>query len=177
MTVERKEETADEWFGESNVGNVDPPSIQRPADHSKPITLDQSQHLAVQLVADARFAVVTGGAGTGKTTCLRFALDELDRKQQSYRLASPTGKAAKRMAECTGRPACTIHRLLEWRGKPQRNRDNPLDASAVVIDEASMLDVELFAQLLAAIDPYRTRLILIGGCEPTAIGWPGVRAG
>jgi exodeoxyribonuclease V alpha subunit len=142
------------------------------------IQLDPSQERAVKLIVDAPVACITGGAGTGKTTCLRSALDELDRRGQSYRLASPTGKAAKRMTEATGRPAMTIHRLLYWQGgKFQINKDNPLETSCVVVDEASMLDVLLCQALLEAIDPERTRVIFIGDgnqLAPVGAGQPFV---
>lgn len=139
------------------------------------ITLDESQERAVQLVCRASFGIVTGGPGRGKTTILRFALDRLDADRQSYELAAPTGKAAKRMNETTGRNARTIHRLLEFHPKLgwQRNRHNPLECSVVIIDESSMIDVELGARLLDAIDSTRTRLILIGDADQLPPVGPG----
>lgn len=138
------------------------------------IELDLSQLLAVQLMVSARFACVTGGAGCGKTTSLSFALDEMDRKGQSYRLAAPTGKAAKRMTETTGRAAMTIHRLLGFRGTGfQHNRHNPLETTCVIIDEASMLDIELTAALLDAVDPNMTRVILMGDANQLPPVGPG----
>jgi len=137
--------------------------------------LDHSQDRAVELVRDASVGVVTGGPGTGKTTCLRTALDELDRDGCSYLLGSPTGKAAKRLHEATGREASTIHRMLGfhpvegWR----HNRGNPFGEDVVVIDEASMLDVELGAALFDAIDAQRTRLVLIGDADQLPPVGPG----
>lgn len=140
------------------------------------IELDPSQLLAVRLMIEARIACVTGGAGTGKTTCLASALDELDAKRQSYRLASPTGKAAKRMTEATGRPAMTIHRLLGYQGGEFKlNRHNKLETSCVIVDEASMLDILLFDSLTEAIDVERTRIILMGDANqlpPVGAGQP-----
>lgn len=142
------------------------------------IELDPSQLLAVRLMVEARVACITGGAGTGKTTCLATALDELDSRKQSYRLASPTGKAAKRMTEATKRPAMTIHRLLGWQGGQFTvNRHNKLETSCVVIDEASMLDVLLCEALLEAIDVDRTRIIFMGDgnqLAPVGAGQPFV---
>lgn len=147
------------------------------------ITLDPSQAAAVELMLTARVGVVTGGPGTGKTTITRAALDRLDaawadmpddqdprwddfdaEPLSCYQLAAPTGKAARRMSEATGREACTIHRLLAYgQGQPWgHTRRRPLRTRCVIIDEASMVDVELAAALFDAIDPETTRLILVG---------------
>lgn len=142
--------------------------------------LDPSQLAAVELMTSARLGIVTGGPGTGKTTTLRAALDELDARGESYALASPTGKAARRMSEATGREARTVHRLLEYGPRFDgggmgfaRDAANPIDADAVFIDEASMLDVELAAALLDAIDADRTRVILIGDADQLPSVGPG----
>lgn len=136
-----------------------------------PITLDPSQVAAVELMLTARVGIVTGGPGRGKTTITRAALDRMDADAESgdsdlapYLLAAPTGKAARRMSEATGREACTIHRLLGYgQGQPWGfTRHRPLRTACVIIDEASMVDVELAAALLDAIDPLTTRLILVG---------------
>jgi exodeoxyribonuclease V alpha subunit len=141
------------------------------------IDLDPAQRDAVELTLSEQIGIVTGGPGTGKSTCLRYALDELDARGESYALAAPTGKAAKRIEETTGRSARTIHRLLEYTprygGMWVRNRDNPLEADVVIVDESSMVDVELAAHLTNAIDPARTRLILIGDADQLPPVGPG----
>ena len=110
---------------------------------------------------------LTGGPGTGKTTTLRGILKVFEGMGLDVALAAPTGRAAKRMSELTGREAQTIHRLLEveWdrndRPMFQRNRRNPLSASAVIIDELSMVDITLFSSLLDALPI---------GCRPVMVG-------
>lgn len=128
------------------------------------VTLDASQLRAVDLMCTARVGVITGGPGTGKTTTTRAALDRMDAAGERYLLAAPTGKAARRMSEATGRTASTIHRLLAYGlGSPWgRCAHNPLEAECVIVDESSMVDVELAAALLDAIDPETTRLIWVG---------------
>ena len=123
--------------------------------------------------------MVTGGPGTGKTTTLKQMLDECDRQSISYELAAPTGKAAIRIQQTTGRTAQTIHRLLEYRPDEvgelhfHRNAEHPLDANLVVIDEASMVDVQLGARLFEAIDPKRTRLVFMGDVDQLPSVGPG----
>jgi exodeoxyribonuclease V alpha subunit len=138
------------------------------------VELTEQQRAAVEMALTNKVTVLTGGPGTGKTTTLRALLDALDQKRRSYALASPTGRAAKRLAEATGRPAKTIHRLLEF--KPGegfgRNEDNPLDADMIVIDESSMLDLVLAYNLLKAVD-LGSHLLLVGDVDQL----PSVGAG
>ncbi len=137
-----------------------------------PEHLDESQKVAVQALAFAPIAVMTGGPGVGKTTTLKAALDVMESRGERIKLASPTGKAAKRMAESTGRPAQTVHKLLEWTPDGfQRDQNNPIDASVVVIDESSMLDVELAASLFAAVGS--ARIILVGDEDQLSPVGPG----
>lgn len=135
--------------------------------------LDPSQQAAVELMLSSPFTIVTGGPGTGKSTTLRVALDRMDERGESYALAAPTGKASKRMQEATGRPASTIHRLLCW--TPQGfmfNEGNQLDVDAVIIDESSMLDIELARDLLSAVS-VDTRVILVGDANQLPSVGPG----
>ena len=131
---------------------------------------DETQRSAVLLAAEEPFLVITGGPGTGKSTILRAvarACHAID--PNNILLAAPTGKAAKRLSETTGRPALTVHRLLRARraenddeGVFSINENNPLPSrSVVIIDEASMLDSEMAAGIIRAI-PENGRLILVG---------------
>lgn len=141
---------------------------------SNGLQLAPQQLEAVHAAIQNKVTVLTGGPGTGKTTTLRALLDILERNRRSYVLASPTGRAAKRLSEATGREAKTIHRLLEF--KPGegfgRNEQNPLDADMVIIDEASMLDLVLANNLLKAIGP-DSHLLLVGDVDQL----PSVGAG
>ena len=136
--------------------------------------LTAQQHQAVNAALTHKLTILTGGPGTGKTTTMRTLLDMLDSAGHSYALASPTGRAAKRLTEATGREAKTIHRLLEF--KPGegfgRNERNPIDADLIVIDEASMLDLVLAYNLLRAIGP-DSHLLLVGDVDQL----PSVGAG
>jgi exodeoxyribonuclease V alpha subunit len=135
--------------------------------------LDPSQERAVELVCTASFAILTGGPGTGKSTCLRVALDRMDAAGKSYALASPTGKAAKRMTEATGRPACTIHRLLGFgREGWGYHAGNTLPFSCIIIDESSMMDLELADALADALAP-STRIIFVGDANQLPSVGPG----
>jgi len=136
--------------------------------------LTAQQQQAVQATLAHKLTILTGGPGTGKTTTLRTLLDTLDAGGHTYVLASPTGRAAKRLTEATGREAKTIHRLLEF--KPGegfgRGERNPIDADLIVIDEASMLDLVLAYNLLRAIGS-DSHLLLVGDIDQL----PSVGAG
>ena len=121
------------------------------------------QREAVEAVEREGVLIITGGPGTGKTTTLKCILRLLD-ELGGAELCAPTGRAAKRMSEATGRPARTIHRLLEYAGEEGRflrNEQEPLDCAAVVVDEMSMVDIFLFRALLRALRP-GTRLVMVG---------------
>ena len=121
------------------------------------------QREAVEAVEREGVLIITGGPGTGKTTTLKCILHLLD-EVGGAELCAPTGRAAKRMSEATGRPARTIHRLLEYAGEEGRflrNEQEPLDCAAVVVDEMSMVDIFLFRALLRALRP-GTRLVMVG---------------
>ena len=137
------------------------------------------QRTAIAAAANHQALIVTGGPGTGKTTTLGGILQLLGELQLSCMLAAPTGRAAKRLAELTGRPATTIHRLLEAQISPDtgammffHNASEPLKTDAVIVDETSMVDLLLMQSLLEAL-PERCRLILVG--DPDQL--PSVGAG
>ncbi len=144
------------------------------ATHGAAVALSPQQQQAVLAAVTHKVTVLTGGPGTGKTTTLRTLLDLLDRGGYKTLLASPTGRAAKRLAEATGREAKTIHRLLEF--KPAegfaRNESNQLDADLIIIDETSMLDLVLANHLLKAVGS-DTHLLLVGDVDQL----PSVGAG
>ena len=134
---------------------------------------------AIRAAATNRLLIVTGGPGTGKTTVMTGILDLFDAMKLKTQLAAPTGRAAKRLSEVTGREASTIHRLLEAQFDPEtgalaffHDEDEPLKAEAMIVDEASMIDLQLMASLLRALKP-TCRLILVG--DPDQL--PSVGAG
>ena len=144
-------------------------------EQQRDITLAPAQRQAVELALKAGALVITGGPGTGKTTILRFVITLLEEMGTEYALCAPTGRAAKRMGEATGRDASTIHRLLEYsygEGGFGRNAENTLLADVVVVDEMSMVDVPLMAALLRALAP-GTRLIMVGDSDQLPSVGPG----
>ena len=139
------------------------------------ISLSQEQKLAIEKAVGSKVMIITGGPGTGKTTIVNSIIRILERKGQRILLAAPTGRAAKRLSDTTGRPAKTIHRLLEYspqQGGFQRNRENPLPADLIIVDEASMIDILLLNHLLKAI-PLPARLILVGDIDQLPSVGPG----
>ena len=139
------------------------------------LTLAPSQRDAVRQAARHKVVVITGGPGVGKTTIVRAILALFDASRVKIELAAPTGRAAKRMGEACGREAKTIHRLLEFdprSGRFQRDDDNPLDAGAVIVDETSMVAIELMDALLQAVS-VSTRLVLVGDVDQLPSVGPG----
>lgn len=131
--------------------------------------------MAVEEAAKRQVLVVTGGPGVGKTTIVRAILALFARAQVDVRLAAPTGRAAKRMTEATGVEATTLHRLLEFDPKTatfKRDDRRPLEAGAVIVDEASMLDLTIADALVQAIAP-GTRLLLVGDVDQLPSVGPG----
>lgn len=127
-------------------------------------TLPDGQREALRKCLGEPVTVVTGGPGVGKTTIVRALVKILEQKQLRPLLAAPTGRAAKRMEEATGRPASTIHRLLEFTpgaGRFARNAEKPLEGDVLVVDEASMLDIQIAHALLQAL-PDTMSLVLVG---------------
>ncbi len=136
------------------------------------IQFSENQRRAVSEAVRRGLLVITGGPGTGKTTIINCILSLLG---ENVLLAAPTGRAAKRMSEATGHEAKTLHRLLEFageEGKFQRDEQNPLDASCVIVDEMSMVDAFLMRALLRALKP-GCKLILVGDADQL----PSVGAG
>jgi exodeoxyribonuclease V alpha subunit len=145
------------------------------AERRAAVTLSVEQRHALRLALANKAVVITGGPGTGKTTLLRALLDALDTLGLKSALAAPTGRAARRLAETTGREAKTIHRLLEYSvetGKFIRGAEFPLSADYVIVDEASMIDVELAASLLSALAP-ESSLVLVGDRDQLPSVGPG----
>lgn len=139
------------------------------------LQLTGRQAEAVRAAVTSKLVVVTGGPGTGKSTIVRAVLAILEVLRARVALAAPTGRAAKRLGELTGRNARTIHRLLEFsprEGGFQRNRDRPLKADAVIVDEASMIDVTLMHHLVRAIPPSAS-LVLVGDVDQLPSVGPG----
>lgn len=131
---------------------------------------------AVRAALTEKVSILTGGPGTGKTTTVRAIIQLLKAKHKTFKLAAPTGRAAKRLSEATGEPAQTLHRLLEFKPfehkKFLRDRDNPLDADLIIVDETSMIDLLLMNALLKAID-LTSHVLFVG--DPDQL--PSVGAG
>ncbi len=151
----------------------------------KGIELDDLQREAVLKSISNGIVIITGGPGTGKTTTINTIINYYASQGLDIMLAAPTGRAAKRMTEATGYEARTIHRLLEVSGQVsddddsrsgsvrfERNRDNPLEADAIIIDEMSMVDIHLFYALLKAVIP-GTHLVLVGDSSQLPSVGPG----
>ncbi len=136
--------------------------------------LSAEQQSAVRMALGQAVSILTGGPGTGKTTCLKALITALEALHIRYALASPTGRAAKRLSEATERPASTIHRLLEFSPVEgfKHNQEHPLEVDFLVVDEASMLDLLLTNHLLKALRP-GTHLLLVGDVDQL----PSVGAG
>ncbi|WP_341716299.1 ATP-dependent RecD-like DNA helicase [Micromonospora sp. FIMYZ51] len=136
--------------------------------------LAAEQQEAVRLALTSKVAVLTGGPGCGKSFTVRSIVELATAKKAKVTLVAPTGRAAKRLAELTGHPAATVHRLLQLRpgGDASYDRDNPLDVDLLVVDEASMLDLILANKLVKAVPP-GAHLLLVGDVDQL----PSVGAG
>jgi len=146
------------------------------------VALSEEQERAVLMALSSQVVVITGGPGTGKTTITKAIISIFEQSGISTVLCAPTGRAAKRIEQSTGREAKTIHRLLEYgAGMDEdfdnaarfiRNEDNPLEAEAVIVDEASMVDIFLMRALLRALSD-GTRLVIVGDADQLPSVGPG----
>ncbi|MBU2713537.1 SF1B family DNA helicase RecD2 [Zooshikella harenae] len=139
------------------------------------IQLSVSQQDAIRRVIHNKFCVITGGPGVGKTTVVNSILTIIAAKKAHVTLCAPTGRAAKRLSESTGREATTIHRLLEFDPKQfdfKRNAKKPLETDFLVVDETSMVDVVLMNQLLRAV-ANNTAVLLVGDVDQLPSVGPG----
>ena len=133
------------------------------------------QIAAIMAALTYKFSVLTGGPGTGKTTILRALVAILSAKKAKVILCAPTGRAAQRISETTGKPAQTIHRLLQYKPaefKFSYNKENPLNVDFIIIDEASMIDVFLAGALFQAI-PSTAHVLLVGDVDQLPSVGPG----
>ena len=154
---------------------IDADRISRQIHEKLAINLSAEQLQVLEEVFSHRIAIITGGPGTGKTTLLRSISTIFESQGKRVLMTAPTGRAARRMAEVTQRKAGTIHRLLGYNfteGGFLRNRDNPLDADAIIIDETSMVDTFLMYHLLVAV-PVSAVLVLVGDISQLPSVGPG----
>ena len=144
------------------------------------ITYAPPQRATLEMAARHAVTVITGGPGTGKTTTVRAIISMFEMKGRKVLLTAPTGRAAKRMSELTGREAATVHRLLEagYGGEGgdrlvfKRNEEQPLKCDVLIVDECSMIDILLMHSLLAALPP-ESHLVLVGDADQLPSVGPG----
>ena len=161
-------------FGKENLSKL------KKLEEENAIELSVGQRLAVLLALSQGVLIITGGPGTGKTTTINTIIGLLESQGLDVSLAAPTGRAAKRMTEATGREAKTIHRLLEVnfisednrRQVFNKNEDNPVETDVLIVDETSMMDVLLTQSLLKAVAE-GTRLIFVGDVDQLPSVGPG----
>ncbi|MDR2488066.1 MAG: ATP-dependent RecD-like DNA helicase [Desulfovibrio sp.] len=153
----------------------EPETLLRGVLNMLPLSLAEEQVEAARASLSGKVMVITGGPGTGKTTLINAVIKLFEMKKAKILLAAPTGRAAKRMAETSGREAKTIHRLLEYSPKEDgfaRNEDHPLACGLLVVDEASMLDTMLLYHLLKAV-PLGATLVFVGDVNQLPSVGPG----
>ena len=155
------------------LGNI--PAEIKAIEQRDGVTFAPRQKLALEKALSHNLLVLTGGPGTGKTTTIKGLIALLEARNKKIALAAPTGRAAKRMSEATGHEAKTIHRLLEFSPSEmafKKNRENPLEIEALIVDEISMVDTVLMNSLLRAV-PISASVVLVGDVDQL----PSVGAG
>lgn len=162
------------WEIENNVASsivsrvcrkraINPPKIDSVGAGDKEYSEEQME--AIRTAFCSNVTIITGGPGTGKTTILNGLLSLLQEDKKSVLLAAPTGRAAKRMSETTCKMAKTIHRLLEWKdGRFNKNAANKLHGDVIIIDECSMINIQLMESLLDAI-PEKMQIVMVGDVD------------
>lgn len=153
---------------------VDELEVVEKVSQTSGILYDDIQLSGIRMSLTSRLMVLTGGPGTGKTTTVMGIIRALEMSKRSILLAAPTGRAAKRMTETTGKKASTIHRLLEFSPAEgfQKNEENPLECDTLIVDEASMVDLPLMFTVLRAL-PDTSTLILVGDIDQLPSVGPG----
>lgn len=139
------------------------------------ITFDSKQREAILHAILHPITIITGGPGTGKTMCVNGIIELADQLNMKYILCAPTGRAAKRLAEMSGREAKTIHRLLEFdpvSGMFRRDEETPLECELLIVDEVSMVDIQLLNALLAAVSPV-AQIVFVGDVDQLPSVGPG----
>ena len=158
--------------------NIDISSVINTVQNILDIKYAPNQIKALEKVADSSVCIITGGPGTGKTTLVKGIISMFEMQADVVSLCAPTGRAAKRLGELSGKNAKTIHRLLEVVPgtkndiKFQRNQDNPIPCDVLIVDECSMVDIVLFSQLITAVKD-GCRVVLVGDYNQLPAVGPG----
>lgn len=158
--------------------NIDISAVINTVQNILDIKYAPNQIKALEKVADSSVCIITGGPGTGKTTLVKGIISMFEMQADVVSLCAPTGRAAKRLSELSGKNAKTIHRLLEVVPgtkndiKFQRNQDNPIPCDVLIVDECSMVDIVLFSQLITAVKD-GCRVVLVGDYNQLPAVGPG----